>query len=83
MSLLNIVGYIKSSIEILMNMKLDETEYKLREEKYYPTSRPYFKRNDRVLKEAEKSCVSDYEPPKEYEIAIQKLEADARNHIRV
>lgn len=30
-----------------------------------------------------KSYPSDYEPPKEYELIIQKLESDVRNHIRV
>lgn len=30
-----------------------------------------------------KSYPSDYDPPKEYELMIQKLEGDIRNHIRV
>ena len=35
------------------------------------------------LNETGKSYPSDYEPPKEYEIWIQKLESDVRTHIRV
>jgi len=31
----------------------------------------------------DKSALSGIEPPKEYEIMIQKLEAEARNHIRI
>lgn len=41
-SLVTIVEYIKSSIEILMNMKLDENEPKS-SQGYRPNSRPYFK----------------------------------------
>ena len=78
-----IIEYIKSSIEILMNMKLDESENKT-VTKYKPTSRPYFKKDDKpVLDDTSKSILTDYEPPKEYEKVIQKLEADVRNHIRV
>lgn len=85
LSLLNIVEYIKSSIEILMNMKLDEAESKLPADKYKPNSKPYFKKDDKVtiLNDTGKSFPSDYEPPKEYEGLIQKLEADVRTHIRV
>ena len=84
LELITIVEYIKSSIEILMNMKLDESEQK-NSTKYRPSSRPYFKRDDKPLfsSEAGKSAISDYEPPKEYEKVIQKLEGDIRNHIRV
>ena len=109
LSLVTIVEYIKSSIEILMNMKLDESEQKTTS-KYRPSSRPYFKREDKAsvnelelgknktsdpkkeidldpskikLEDTNKSILTDYEPPKEYEKVIQKLEADVRNHIRV
>lgn len=40
--LLNIIEYIKASIEILMNMKLDENEQKSSND-HRPTSKPYFK----------------------------------------
>ena len=35
------------------------------------------------LNETGKSYPSDFDPPKEYEVWIQKLEADVRTHIRV
>jgi hypothetical protein len=43
LSLLNIVDYIKSSIEILMNMKLDDSDKDKSSKDYRPSSRPYFK----------------------------------------
>lgn len=81
LSLATIVEYIKASIEILMNMKLDESEPK-DTTKYKPSSRPYFKKDDKPVFD-DSSNITDYEPPKEYEKVIQKLEADVRNHIRV
>ena len=64
-------------------MKLEESENKI-VTKYRPTSRPYFKKDDKpVLDDTSKSILTDYEPPKQYEKVIQKLEADVRNHIRV
>ena len=42
LSLMTIVEYIKASIEILMNMKLDENEPKS-SQGFRPNSRPYFK----------------------------------------
>lgn len=84
LSLMNIIEYIKASIEILMNMKLDENEHKITPS-YIPSSKPYFKKGDKVAKlgETGKSYPSDFDPPKEYEEVIQKLEADVRTHIRV
>ncbi|CAI2360094.1 unnamed protein product [Moneuplotes crassus] len=83
LNLSTIVSYIKASIEILMNMKLDESEYKLRESKYHPSSKPYFRREDKPVEESKISSNSQYDVNREYEIAIQKLEADIRNHIRI
>jgi hypothetical protein len=83
LSVSNIVEYIKASIEILMNMKLDESGRKIPENEYRPSSRPFFKKNDKPTEGTHKSYSSDYDPPKEYENVIQKLEADIRNHIRV
>lgn len=66
-----------------MNMKLDENEQKSYQD-FAPNSKPYFKKGDKPrMGETGKSYPSDYEPPKEYEIIIQKLEADIRTHIRV
>ena len=42
LSLINIIEYIKASIEILMNMKLDENEQKSIKD-HRPSSKPYFK----------------------------------------
>lgn len=42
LSITNIVEYIKASIEILMNMKLDESDSKLPINDYKPSSRPFF-----------------------------------------
>lgn len=42
LSLINIIEYIKASIEILMNMKLDENEQKSTKD-HRPSSKPYFK----------------------------------------
>ena len=61
------MDYIKSSIEILMNLKMEEHET---EKKEPPL--------DKTL-----SNYSEFEPPKEYEGVIQKLENDVRSHIRV
>lgn len=84
LSVSNIVEYIKASIEILMNMKLDESGRKISDNDYRPSSRPYFKKDDKPTEgHTNKSYASDFDPPKEYEKVIQKLEADIRNHIRV
>ncbi|CAI2361215.1 unnamed protein product [Moneuplotes crassus] len=82
LSLCAIVSYIKSTIEILMAMKLDESQYKLKEVKYHPRTRPFFKKDDHPCDNSRATESSGYDLNKEYEIAIQKLEADARNHIR-
>lgn len=64
-------------------MKLDESDNKTTT-KYKPSSRPYFKKDDKPqMDDTSKSVFTDYEPPKEYEKVIQKLEADIRTHIRV
>lgn len=53
-----------------MNLKLEEEEEKTKQEK--PTKN--------ISHHSETSSV---EPPKEYELMLQKLEAEVRNHIRV
>ena len=63
-----VIDYIKSSIEILMNLKMEEQE----------GEKKGTRRLDKTL-----SNYSEFEPPKEYETVIQKLENDIRNHIRV
>jgi hypothetical protein len=88
LTLMNIIDYIKASIEILMNMKLDENEGMTSgvntSKEFKMNSKPYFKKGDKPkLNISGTSKASDFEPPKEYEKLIQKLEADVRTHIRV
>ena len=64
---LHLVQYIRSSVEILMNMKLEELEQQKKEDK---------------LNESKNSIKSKEGPPIEYEEIMQKLEGEIRNHIR-
>lgn len=64
-----ILDYIKTSIEILMNMKMDESE----------TAKP---KKEPVLSDTE-SLRSMDDPPKDYEQMLQKYEAEVRNHIKI
>lgn len=65
-----------------MAMKLEESHYKLKEAKYHPKTRPFFRKEDQPWEDSKATESSAYDINKEYEIAIQKLEADARSHIR-
>lgn len=64
-----IIEYIKTSIEILMNLRVEEL-VSLRE-------------HQKVLNESTTSAVTPKEPPKDYEEVIQGLEGETRTHIRV
>ena len=64
-----VVEYIKSSFEMIMSMKLDNCNNSKCSAKEFSNSR----RNDPISVEA----LADYEE------MLQKLEAEARNHIRV
>lgn len=70
MSPLQLVDYIKSSIEILMNLKLEELEQQRKDAKM---------QNDVSLS----SIKSKDGPSTEYEEIMQKLEEEIRTHIRV
>eukprot|EP00347_Sterkiella_histriomuscorum_P007427 403348960 len=82
-----IIEYIKSSIEILLSLKLEEQEKELKKGKD--------KKETQAVVHNFKSDVSSIvdffsdqssyriEPPVEYENQIQKLENDVRNHIRI
>lgn len=74
-----VIEYIKSSIEILLSLKLEEQSKSREGAEPHP-----FK--------ADHSSIADFfsnqssyrmEPPKEYEQQLQKLEGDIRNHIKV
>lgn len=69
---LTLVDYIKSWVEIVMNMKLEESQDKVNE----------------IVKQRIKDLhnIGEYDlskSPEEYEKIIQKLEAEVRNHISV
>ena len=92
-----ILEYIKTSIEILMNMKMEEQmelregeKNKNRRQKKTTNSR----RNNKVARsvneggaaseaEESESVVSGDEAPSEYESMLQKYEAEVRNHIKI
>ena len=71
MTPLELIEYIKTSIEILMNLKLEELEMQRKEARI------------RDEDESLSSIQTKDGPPQEYEEIIQKLEADIRTHIRV
>ncbi|CDW74118.1 UNKNOWN [Stylonychia lemnae] len=84
-----IIEYIKSSIEILLSLKLEEQERELKKGKQQPENKPRVATN---FKSGDASSIVDFfsdqsscriEPPQEYENQIQKLENDVRNHIRI
>jgi hypothetical protein len=86
-----ILDYIKSSIEILMNLKSEEQDNKLKKNKDTKNNRQKYgfdQDSSEVMSVTSQSLCSTLEkfkdgPPKEYEEAIQKLEGDVRMHIRV
>ncbi len=65
-----VLDYIKTSIEILMNMKMEE------QQEGNATSKT--KKDDDL-----ESMRSMDEPPKDYESMLQKYEAEVRNHIKI
>ena len=85
-----ILDYIKTSIEILMNMKMEEQEGDGQSK-----SNAAKKGGVRGLKKSGNdgngmAAISDTEstrsldePPKDYEVMLQKYEAEVRNHIKI
>ena len=69
LSPIELIEYVRSSIEILMNLKLEELEQQRKEAK--------------EIDESFSSIRSKEGPPQEYEEIIQKLEAEIRSHISV
>lgn len=71
-----LIGYIKSSIEILMNLKIEDyLEMKKIENEE-------IKEKKKLIMSVSSSVLSA-EPPQDYEELIQKYEADIRKHIRI
>jgi hypothetical protein len=85
-----ILDYIKTSIEILMNMKMEEQEGDSQAK-----NNAVKKGGLRSLKKSgidgnSMAAISDTEstrsldePPKDYEVMLQKYEAEVRNHIKI
>ena len=69
-----IIEYIKSSIEILMNLKLEEHRNEILQEK---------ERMDEENNDSKLSEVSREGPPRDYEAMLIKLEGEVRTHIRI
>ncbi len=63
-----IIGYTKTSIEILMNIRNEEQEQLKQQQK----------ENESLTSE-----IATHDPPKKYEEMLQKLEDEVRTHIRV
>jgi len=74
-----LIEYIKSSIEILMNMKLDDADG---EPKKPPSSTANMQR-DQIQSPSSCSSYSVPEAHREYEKTLRQLESECRNHIKV
>ena len=69
-----LINYIKTSIEILMNLKVEDyLELKQKEEREL----------EELKNKLRSSSSASFEPPKDYEEVIQKYEGDIRKHIRI
>lgn len=72
-SIRSLINYIKTSIEILMNLKVEDYIIIKKQEKNANRNKPL----------SSSSSVASSEPPQDYEEVIQKFEADIRKHIRI
>ena len=72
-----VLDYVKTSIEILMNMKYEQSREDALENKQKKN-----KKNDMDIDDSE-SVVSMDEPPQDYEKMLIKYEAEVRNHIKI
>lgn len=68
-----LINYVKTSIEILMNLKVEDYISLKKQEKNAIRNKPL----------SACSSVMSSEPPIDYEEVIQKFEADIRKHIRI
>lgn len=74
---MTVIEYIKTSIEILMNMRADDQKKDITGVKKKPKSGIG---KFGALENEFSTFIAD--PPEEYEEVIQKLELDVRKHIR-
>ena len=79
-----ILEYIKTSIEILMNMKMEEHQDQVDKNKKSKKK----KRGEGILGLEDgvsdsESVLSQDGPPSDYEQMLQKYEAEVRNHIKI
>lgn len=72
-----ILEYVKTSIEILMNMKSDETK------KGDSARKQPSKRGAVVVSDSESILSGGEGPPAAYEAQLVKYEAEVRNHIKI
>jgi DNA polymerase III delta prime subunit len=75
-SLIALINYVKSSIEILMNLKIEDYLEMKRIEK------EEIKERKKLIMSVSSSVLS-VDPPQDYEELIQKYEGDIRKHIRI
>jgi len=82
---LALVEYIKTSIEILLNLKMDSsahTKQSFRQNRVDTEGTTSQLDNSHVTSSSNFTSVNG-QPPKAYEEMIQKLESDVRSHIRI
>jgi hypothetical protein len=87
-----VIQYIKSSVDIILNLKFEEIEKRLmdkqdegkkKEESQRSVHSNVEKKNEEVSSSQRSSQSGVEGPPKVYEEVIQGLEANIRKHIRV
>jgi len=79
-----IIEYIKSSVDIILNLKFEEIEKRLMDKNGSVLDHALSEkaRQEPVASDSQRSIQGEG-PPKIYEELIQSLEADVRKHIRV
>jgi hypothetical protein len=81
-----ILDYIKTSIEILMNMKREEEDTDPKDKKKPKHKRTKSNNNSSsgvLVSDTESMLSSTDDPPKDYEAMLQKYEGEVRNHIKI
>jgi len=73
-SIQGLINYIKTSIEILMNLKVEE---------YLELKKKQKREKNLEQERSQDSARISTEPPQDYEEVIQKFEGDVRKHIRI
>ncbi len=73
-----IIEYIKSSIEILLNLRQEDEEDDVKKSQI-----EIYSNSSEIDYGSNTSSYICKDPTKEYESSLQKLEADVRNHIKL